>query len=139
MFYQNHVDKFCHWRQLVGRSSIEISQTKTAISVSRVMLNICIYLTYLFKSNTIQHVQPIFKSQRQSKIRKSYYRVGEKTCNVPLLIFGLFYSFSGNPLFDFNNIPKTMKGRCRFFRPPCSKYRVSGKVSVATFRATLFV
>ena len=68
---KNAVDNFLHWRLFAGSLNIEISYTKTAINAFRAMLNNYIYLAYLFKLNTMQHVFLIYNSERLFRLEKS--------------------------------------------------------------------
>ena len=67
----NAVDNFLHWRLFAGSLFIEISYTETAINAFRAMLNNYIYLVYLFKLNTMQHVFLIYNSERLFNLEKS--------------------------------------------------------------------
>ena len=68
---KNAVDNFLHWRLFAGSLFIEISYTKMAINAFRGMLNNYIYLAYLFKLNTMQHVFLIYHSQGLFNLEKS--------------------------------------------------------------------
>ena len=68
---KNAVDNFLHWRLFAGSLFIEYSYTKTAINAFCAMLNNYIYLAYLFKLNTMQHVFRIYNSERLFILEKS--------------------------------------------------------------------
>ena len=68
---KNAVDNFLHWRKFAGSLFIEISYRKTAIKAFPAMLNNYIYLAYLFKLNTMQHVFLIYNSERLFNLEKS--------------------------------------------------------------------
>ena len=58
---------------LTGRLFVEISWTNTAINVFRAMLINYIYLTYIFKSYTMQHVFLTYNSQKLFHFKKSNF------------------------------------------------------------------
>ena len=68
---KNAVDNFLHWRLFAGSLFIEISYTETAINAFRAMLNNYIYLAYLLKLNTMQHVFLIYNSERLFNFEKT--------------------------------------------------------------------
>ena len=68
---ENAVDNFLHWRIFAGSLFIEISWTKAAINAFCAILNNYIYLAFLFKLNTMQHIFLIYKCQRLLNLEKS--------------------------------------------------------------------
>ena len=68
---KNTVDNFLHWRLFAGSLFVEISYTETAINDFHAMLNNYIYLAYLCKLNTMQHVFLIYNSERLFNLEKS--------------------------------------------------------------------
>ena len=68
---KNIVDNILIWRLFAGSLFIEISYTKTAIKAFCAMLNNYIYLAYLCKLNTMQHVLLIYNSERLFNLEKS--------------------------------------------------------------------
>ena len=67
---KNDVDNVLHWRLFAGSLFIEISYTETAINAFGAMLNNYIYLAYLLKLNTMQHVFLIYNSERLFNLEK---------------------------------------------------------------------
>ena len=68
---KNAVDNFLHWRLFAGSLFIEISYTETVINAFRAMLKNYIYLAYLLKLNTMQHVFfLIYNSERLFNLEK---------------------------------------------------------------------